>query len=557
MEEEPLLSDQNKKAGSTFFGGAAVLAAGVIIVKIIGVLYKIPLGNVLTNESFADFSTAYNIYTLLLTVSTAGLPVALSKTVSEANALGRRNQVHKIFKVGVFTFFTLGLISAVIMSVFADPLTRAMSNPNALLCVRVLAPSALFVCCMSSLRGYAQGHSNMKPTAISQIIEALCKLAVGLGLAVLLLRWGYGQNAAAGAAIFGVTVGTFLSLVYLIFDHIITRRREPGGYTDKPLAGKSILKKLVLIAIPITLGSSVVSLVTLIDNKIVLSQLREMFLMQGMLPDFEAGLDPALDAARNLYGIYQKTMSLYNLPSSLMVPITASVIPAVAAFRARKDERGAGRIAESSLRMTAILACPAGVGLCVLSQPILALLYSTVSHGLTDEEVAIAAPLLSVLGIAAIFVCIMLVCNSILQASGRLYLPILTMAVGSVAKVVVNYVLVRNPVVNINGAPIGTLVCFALVAVLDLILIAKTMPAAPNFARVFAKPVLASVIMGAAAWGCYGLLHRFFGVLLATAGTIVIAMVIYFVLVVALRMISKDDLALMPKGEKIGKILRL
>ena len=551
------MSEQKKKSGSTFFGGAAILAAGVIIVKIIGVLYKIPLGNILTNESYADFSTAYNIYTLLLTVSTAGLPVALSKTVSEANALGRRNQVHKIFKVGVMTFFTLGLISAVIMSVFAKPLTQAMSNPNALLCVRVLAPSALFVCCMSSLRGYAQGHSNMRPTAVSQIIEALCKLFIGLGLAIVVLRMGMGQGAAAGAAIFGVTVGTFLSLVYLIIDNVITRKREPGGYTDTPQAGKTILKTLVSIAIPITLGSSVVSLVTLIDNKLVLSELRSMFITQGMLPDLQAGLDPALDAARNLYGIYQKTMSLYNLPSSLMVPITASVIPAIAAFRARKDEKGAGRIAESSLRMTALLACPAGVGLCVLSKPILQLLYSTFSSGLSPEEVDIAAPLLSVLGIAAIFVCVMLVCNSILQASGKLYLPILTMAIGSVAKVIVNYVLVSNPDVNVNGAPIGTLVCFGLIAVMDLIIIGKTMPEAPNFFRVFAKPVLASVIMGAAAWGSYGLLSRRFGTLISTAGSILLAVIIYAILVVALRMISKDDLSLMPKGEKIGRILHI
>ena len=551
------MSEPRKRTGGTFFGGAAILAAGVIIVKLIGVLYKIPLGNILPNESFADFSTAYNIYTLLLTVSTAGLPVALSKTVSEANALGRRNQVHKVFRVGLLTFLTLGLVSAAIMSVFAAPLSNAMSNPAAVTCVRVLAPSALFVCCVAALRGYAQGHSNMAPTAISQIIEALCKLFVGLGLAVVVLRLGYGANMAAAAAIFGVTAGTFLSLAFLVVDHIRTRRREPGGYTDVPQRGGEILKALIAIAIPITLGSSIVSIITLIDNKLVMSQLRDMFISQGFLPNLQTGADAALDAARNLYGIYQKTMGLYNLPSSLMVPITASVIPAVSAFRARREEAAVGRITESSLRMTAILACPAGVGLCVLSQPILQLLYTRFGDGLTPDEVLIAAPLLSVLGIASIFVCIMLVSNAVLQATGKLHLPIITMAIGSVVKVVVNYLLVRNPQININGAPVGTLCCFVLVAVLNLILIAKHLPAAPNFARVFLKPVLASAIMGGAAWAAYGLLQGRFGVVISTLGAIFIAAVIYLVLVISMRMLSKEDLTLMPKGDKIGRILRI
>ncbi len=552
------MSEPSKaKKSATFFGGAAILAVGVIAVKIIGALYKIPLGNILSNESFADFSTAYNVYTLLLTVSTAGLPVALSKTVAEYNALGRRNQVHRIFKVGVFTFFTLGLLSAVIMSVFAGPLSSAMSNPHAVLCVRVLAPAALFVCCMSSLRGYAQGHANMVPTTVSQIIEALCKLFLGLGLALLLLRWGYGQDGAAAGAIFGITVGTGLSLVYLIFEHIHTHRREPGGYTDTPQRGKEILKTLVKIAIPITIGSSVVSLVTVIDNAIVLDELRDMFLIQGYLPDLKLNLDPALDMARNLYGIYQKTMSLYNLPSSLMVPITASVIPAISACRAQRNERGAGKIAESSLRITAILACPAGVGMCVLATPIMKLLYCTFSEGLTVAEAELAGPLLSILAIASIFVCIMLVSNSILQASGRLYAPIITMIVGGVAKVTVNYTLVGNPNINVNGAPVGTLVCFALVAVLNLIIIGRTLPEPPRFSRVFAKPVLASVIMGAGAWAAYGFLSRSFGVTISTIGAVCVGGVIYLILVVALRMLSKDDLSLMPKGEKIGKILRL
>ena len=182
---------------NTFFGGAAVLALGILVVKLIGMFYKIPLTNIIGEQGNADFGNAYNIYAVLLTISTAGLPVAVSKMVSEANALGRRNQVHKIFRTSLGVFLLLGGVSFLIMFFQADQLAAMMNDDKAALGIRALAPAVVCVGCLSAFRGYAQGHGQMTPTAVSQIIEALCKLVIGLSLALWLIRAGQGEDVAA------------------------------------------------------------------------------------------------------------------------------------------------------------------------------------------------------------------------------------------------------------------------------------------------------------------------------------------------------------------------
>ena len=554
------LSSADKK--NTFFGGAAILTVGVILVKLIGAIYKIPLGNILSDEAYSDFTSAYNIYNLFLTISTAGLPVALSKTVSEADTLGRRNQIQRTFRVALLTFTVLGTLSFIAMSVFAQPLATASGNEAAVYCIMGLSPSVFCVCVMSAFRGYAQGHSNMIPTTVSQIIEAFFKMVAGLILAVLILRFATGteefrQQMAAAGAIVGVSIGSVVALVYLVFSYLRHRRRQRPAQ-DVPESSRDIFIHLLRLAIPITLGSAAMNLVTLIDTKVVLELLQKMYhdLPELITPEAvtqaetAGGVSAELFMARGLKGIYDKCMAVYNLPAALMVPLTASVIPAVSAALTRRDRLGAGRISESALRMGTLIALPAGVGLYVLAGPIVHLLYP-------ELDLEIASFLMAVLGLASICVCIMLICNSILQAHGFVNLPIVTVVVGGVIKVAVNYLLVGNHEINIKGAPIGTLCCFGVVALMDLFIIKRVIPSPPSYIKVFFKPLIASVLMGGVAWACYGLLT---GVLkmgnsLATLGSIAVAAVIYLILVVALRVISREDLALMPKGEKIAKIL--
>lgn len=544
---------------NTMFGGVAILAVGIAVVKLIGALFKIPLFNVLGETGSADFYNAYSIYAVLLTVSTAGLPVALSKTVSEANTLGRPNQKQAVFRVALSAFLTMGLVSFLIMWFGSDWLAGLLNNSRAALGIKALAPAVVCVGCLSAFRGYAQGHMNMTPTSVSQIIEALCKLFLGLALATFIMNQQMTgalaqeqTSMAAAGAITGVTVGTILALVYMVWDYLRTKMRSGQKGTDRPESGGTILANLMRIAIPITLSTSLVPIINVLDNSLV----------QGQLQD---ALGMTEEASRALYGNYTVAMSLHNLPGSFMTALTASIIPAVAASLARRDRKGSARITGSVLRITALMAMPMGVGLTVLSDAIMKLLYP-------NYNVELTGPLLAILGPASIFVCLVLVTNSILQAYGFVNLPILTTLIGGVAKIVANYNLVAIPEVNIYGAPVGTLVCYAVALVLNLIILRRAVAGGTQCLRVFIKPLIASAVMGAGAWATYGLLGKAAllipafaadgqlsrtGNAVATFGAIAVAVVIYLVLVLALRIVSRDDVMLMPKGEKIAKILHL
>lgn len=583
---------------NTFFGGAAILAVGIMVVKVIGMFYKIPLLNIIGEQGSADFGNAYNIYAVLLTISTAGLPVAVSKLVSEANATGRQNQVRRVFRLSLALFLTLGVLSFLIMSFGSAQLAGLMNDDQAAPGIRALAPAVICVGCLSAFRGYAQGHGNMTPTAVSQIIEALCKLVVGLGLAYWLVKAGADQSHAAAGAITGVTVGTIVALAYMLLNYLMGRSQE-GLSKDTPDSNGTIVKNLLMIAVPITISSSMVGIVTVIDSSLVQGQLQRALLentdcwaLYKDFMDFEA-LDSALkawqatlpegttismsllsdqlagegtktaialhdaleDASRTLYGNYNGALNIYNLPTSLMAAITAAVIPAVSGTLARRDRKGASRVAGSALRISALLAFPMGVGLYVLGEPIMALIFPSLTSQL-------AGPLLSTLGLATVFVCMMLVCNSILQAYGFVNLPVIIMLAGGVIKIVLNYNVVVLPQVGIYGAPLGNIFCFALCLILDLTVMARVIPGRPKYIPLFAKPAAAAAVMGLGAWAVHGLLAKLLaanrlGNAVATLAAIVVAVVIYGVLVIVLRAITKEDLSLMPKGEKIARILHL
>ena len=557
------MAESTQKKNS-FFGGAGILTAGIIIVKLIGALYKIPLGNILDDKCFGDFNTAYNIYSLLIIISTGGLPVALSKMVSEANAVGRRNQINKVLSLSMAAFCVLGTISFCVMAFFPQQLANAMRDGRAAYSILALAPAVFFICPMSALRGYFQGHALMTPTAVSQIIEALCKLTVGLALAAAFQRSMDNESLSAAGAILGVSVGCLLGSVYMYFCYRRHTRSLPKG-NDEPEDSRTILATLAKLAIPITLASSVIALTNILDARILLGQLQD-------------ALGHSEDTARELKGVYDKAMTLYNLPASFMVPLTASVIPHVSSALKVNRRRQGAQISETALRTTALLALPAGVGLFVLGEPIIRLLYPA-------TDVVEGGWMLSVLGIASISVCFMLVCNSILQAYQIVTLPMVTTVIGSVLKLVVAYFLIGNRNIGVRGGAISTVICFWLIALQDLVIIKLALPRSLSYFRVFAKPAAASAAMGLSAWAICGILSRTLlkldafqmknaegqavlseagkvmlswrGNALAVAAAIAVAVVVYFALVLLTRAISSEDLSLMPKGEKIARLLHI
>ena len=530
----------SREKKQSFIGGVTIMAVSTVFVKICGALYKIPLNNILGREGVAHFMSAYNIYALLLTVSTAGLPLALSKLISEANTTNRRTQMRRCFHTAMTIFVALGAAGSAVMLLFTRQLAAVMKNPLAYWPIKCLGVSVVCVSVMCAYRGFAQGRQNMVPTAVSQFIEAFVKLVVGLPLAWWLIRSGQPLEVGAAGAIVGVSAGIVLAMLYMWRNYRKNRGPILWG-TDVPQSYGTIARRLLALGIPITIGQAGMSLFNTMDQAIIMGQLQNVL---GLSTQESAGL----------YGEYTFSSTLFTLPSSFLPAVAVSLIPAVTVAVNRRDHREVNKVVTTSFRLIAMLAVPAGVGLSVLAQPILLLLYPAQRETATYH--------LRLLGVASIFVCIMLLTNSIMQAHGKVNWPIYTMLIGGAVKVGVNYILVGNPAVNVKGAPIGTLVCYGLIALMNLALVSRLLEKKPNYIAIFAKPALASAAMGGAAWASHGLLSRFLhgGYMkesLCTLLAVGIAVVVYLILVIALRMITREDLKMVPHGGKLAKLLHL
>ena len=519
-----------------FMGGAAILALAVAVTKLLGALYKIPLGNLLDSRGMAHFYAAYNVYNLLLMLSTAGLPLAASRLVARSCALGQTRQARRVFHTALLLLGVTGLVFSAVMFFFPEAIAGLLHDSAAAGVIRVLSPSVLCVCLVSAIRGYTQGMGDMTPTAVSQIIESACKLIIGLGLCALLLQRGASPETGAAGAIAGVTCGSVLGLLFLLW----TLRRCGGGRGSGVPEGRgSAARPLLRIGIPITLAGGGMSLMTLLDQALVLGTL-------------QSTLGLSADAATELYGQYTFGMTLFVLPPSFIYPLSVSLIPAITQSRARRDENAATRLTASALRITALLAFPMGAGLTVLAGPILRLLYPAV-----PETAEAAAYHLTVLGVASIFVCLMVATNGILQAHGRERVPIWTLLCGGILKIVTNYLMVGNPDMGIRGAPVGTLYSYALIVVLNMIAVDRCLNGQVDFFRCLWRPALCAAVMALGARSVFSLLSGHISQNLATVTAIALAVVVYAVLALALGAVTSDDLKHFPNGEKWAQRLHL
>lgn len=536
----------------SFLGGAFVLAIGTAIVKVIGLLFKVPLNGIINEAGYGYFTTAYDIYSLLLIVSTAGLPVAMSRMISEARALGRTKQIRQIYKTALIVFLILGLIGSGGMLILCKQLAAWMEQPNAWFAILCLAPALFFIGIISAQRGYFQGQGNMTPTSVSQIFEALCKLFIGLGAAYAVMKLTKNIIYAAGAAIIGITLGTVVSALYLSAKH-----RKTEAVIDELCTDDTVLpfadtaKALLAIAVPITLGAACLQLIALIDAKLVMHQLNAT--------GFDtAPLNPAVRDATQadvLKGIYNFTQTIFNLPCAFVTPLTISAIPAITECLTKHDSDGARKTTESAIRVMGLIAIPCAIGLVVVAEPIVATL-----GGYTDTygNLTTATRLMAILGIVVFFNSFVLVSNSILQANKHVVWPVINMIAGGIVKIVVNWFLVGTKAINIIGAPIGTLACYITITVLNIITMRQVMPQPPQLLRNLYKTLIAAVPMGAAALGCDLLLKKAgFGALIRCGGSIAVAAVVYIIMVLVLKIITKEDCELLPKGDKIAKILKI
>ena len=527
----------SKAHKQTFLQGALILAVANVIVKIIGAGFKIPLARLIGEDGGGLFNTAYTMYTWMFVIATAGLPVAVSKMVSESIARNNRYEAHRIFHVAFYLLSFIGMIGTAVLFFGARFFADILSNSRAAVAIMAVSPALLFVAIMSAYRGYFQGMQNMIPTAVSEVIEALGKLIIGYILASIWLHRGVEYSAAG--AVLGVSAGAFLGAAGLYFIYQVyhgkmmeeVRFSKERSVKVKP-AGR-ILKELVKIAIPITIGASVFSLTNVIDLALVMNRLSSIGLGEVEVS--------------SLYGSYSMyAVPLFNLPPTLISSLSISIVPVIASALAVHNTKLAKATTESALRITMLFALPCAVGLSVLSEPILQFVYDNAN----------ATTLLQILGIAVVFVSMVMVSNAILQASGKVMIPVRNMFIGGAAKVISNYILVGIPQINIHGAPIGTNLCYIIIITLNLLEVKKVTGAEYKFTDFFVKPLIAVGSMAVSVlFGYNKFIEIWQSNSLATIGAIVVGAVIYTLMLFAVRAVKKEDIEMLPKGKGMVKAL--
>lgn len=531
-----------KNSTKLFFSGVVVLTVANLLVKVIGLLFKIPMNSVVGDEGMGYYTSAYTIYTFFYMISTAGLPVAVSIMISEARSKGQLRQIKKILRTTVGLFFVIGVLGMTAMFVGANSFASLLKASPTSMCIIAIAPTLFFICISSALRGYFQGFQQMVPTAISELIEALCKLVLGILFALYAIDHGYEIHIVAAYAAAGLSIGAGLGMLYLCLTKFFFRESDYtaefiGDNGESPITEPSgrILRRLVGIALPITVSASVMSLTNMIDMVIVQRLLQQNGMTQEM--------------ATTVYGNYTTlAVPMFNLPPVLIYPISAAIIPLLSVAKSQGDTKRCRTIMESALRVAVIIGVPCAFGMSALAGPILNLFYRV------PESIEMATPLLRLLAPSAFFVCLLSISNAMLQACGKERLPVISMLAGAAVKLVSNYFLIQ--IIGMKGTPISTFLCYLTVTCFNFTFVSKYAGIVPNVRRVFLRPFVCGIACAASALGAYTLYVCFISPKVATIAAIATAAVIYVLLIFLLRAVTSEDISLLPKGKKICAVLQ-
>ena len=508
--------------------GVLVLLISNLVVKIIGVLFKIPLVNIMGDDGMGYFNSAYTVYTFFYTVSTSGLPVALSILIAKCDTEKRYADKARVYKVALVFFEALGLVFTLFMSLGSKMLGDMIGNSRASSAILAIAPVMLFICVISARRGYFQGHQNMMPTALSQLIEAVGKLCFGIMFSLYAVRRGYSYPIIAAFAILGITLSEALCMLCLMLFPKARERSKEYTITDF-----DALKSIIKTALPITLSSVVLSLTSLADLGLVMNRLVDIGYTE--------------QEANALFGNYTGlAVPLFNLPASLITPIALSIVPYIASALAQKDAALGLSTLKSSLKSSLIIAFPCAFGMSALSEPILSLIFD-------DAQASRAAMNLSVLAIGIIGLALTSVSAAILQAYGRTYLPIVSVCIGCAVKLVAGYILIGE--LGIIGTPISTVICYSTTALFNLVWIYKRIGGGIALWDGCVKPMVCALVCAVVGYFSYGAMATKLPVGLSCILAIALAGVVYVVMALITRLMNSEDTKVFPGGKYIDRII--
>lgn len=546
----------------TFLFSSAILILSALAAKLTGALFRIPLANMLGGTGMGYFSSAYGIFMTVYAVSVTGLPAAVAKLTAEKSALERYSDLRRVKSSALLFFSAVGLAFTAVTMLLAYPFCYFSGNGvSAVPAVLAIAPSVFFSCVTSVYRGYYEGLRNMFPTAVSQIIEGLVKLCSGLALCLLVLKNPHKfenffvffkdtENPllpiAAAAAVMGVTLSSAAGALFLILRDKISGdgiSRQELSLSEKDVDNhRTIISALLKTAVPIAIGALVTNLTSLID---LVTIMRSLGTAAERYPHFFAELSgniPPSEIPNFLFGSFTGlAVTIFNLVPSCTNMFGKGILPAVSEAFAANDRKQARLATEKALFATALVSFPSAAGICVLSGEILKTLFPT-----KPLETEICTASLSILGIAVAFLCMSSTAFAILQAAGRPDIPVKLMLAGVAVKLAGNLLLVRIPQLNIAGAAISTLVCYAVICLPAMSSVVRMTNAdVPYLKGIFCKICYCSVMCGGGALLARNMLSEIFETLGLLIISIFCGVIFYIITALILGILTKNTLNLL------------
>ena len=513
----------------SFAKGIIILFISQVVIKLLGFVYRVVITGM---EGFGDmgnsyYGAAFQFYTAILAVSTVGVPAAIAKLVAEKVALKDYKGAHKIFKTALILFSVIGLVGTGTMYFGADIMAGMVKNPGVSLSLRSLSLSIFFVALASVIRGYFQGYCDMKPQANSQILDQLAKCFFTIWLTWLFI--GNSPEMMAAAATFGSTIGAFFSLVYLFIYYKRRQKSIKNDVIDTKVnsneSRKYISLKLISLAIPIMLGAVITSIAGLVNLFTVIPRL----LVAGKTQI----------QAQELYGIITgKSDTILNLPLALNVVYATSLVPNVSKAIALKDYKDAARKISFSIFSTVLITLPAAVGISVLADPIIKMIFPTANKG---------GFYITVSAYAVVFIALAQTLSGALQGMGKVAVPAIALLAGAALKYLLNYILVAIPEINVMGAAYSTIACYALTFIISFTVLNRKIKLNLDYIKCFVKPAISAGVMGVLTYFAY---NFSFSILnsntLSTLVAISVGVIVYGVMILLLRTFTRDELESLP-----------
>lgn len=576
-----------KKVNHSFAAGALIMTIGMFIVKLAGAAFKIPLSYILGGVGFGYFTTAYNMYSPIHALATAGLPIAISRMVSGYMTQGRYKDVKLMHKISIPLFMATGLFGSLLMIFGSFYYVQLVNAPGSLYSLLALAPTIFFSCLISIYKGYYEGLRNMVPTAVSEIIEAFGKVIFGISLAWLTVSYGMSEFQKFGtvfgtayetkeaaklailpwvsaAAVVGITLGSVAGYLYMLIKFKICGygiTPEELKEAPEPYPVKKIMKMLLSISVPVALGAIIMNVASTIDSTLIQTRLNDIMTStpEALLKVYGSLIPQQNIKAGKVHVFLLGCFGYMNTVVMVLPTITQgfaiSALPNVTSAWVSGVKEKIKSSIETVLKVTSIVSLPIGIGMSVLSLPIMDLIYNTFGKNKSAEEVVISSHIMGIYALGIIFVAIGTPICSTLQAVGRADIPLKALTAGVVMKIAFNYILVGIPEINIQGAGIGTLICYLFVCAVTLFSLKKETKVSLDFTGVFLKPLLCALICGATAWASQGLMAMAIPYKLATVIAIALAAVVYVFALFLTKTVTSKDLATIPKCKKIIKVL--